>query len=99
MHFLQVDKLPMQIHTPSNDMGGAFSDGRCLRNLHSDCLVDLFQAAHLTQEWMEKKLPIYLKRDTECLNHNTWMINCKLLLSFSPCNRKYPINSFTSTDI
>lgn len=32
MHFLQVEKLLMQIPTPSNDMGGAFSDGRCLRH-------------------------------------------------------------------
>ena len=31
-HFLQVEKLLMQIPTPSNDMGGAFSDGRCLRH-------------------------------------------------------------------
>ena len=74
----------MQTHTPPNDIGDAFSDGSCSRQLPSDCLVDLFQAVHLTQEWMEKKLPTYLKRDTECLSHNTWMINCKLLLSLFP---------------
>ena len=28
MHSVQqADKLPMQIHAPSNDIGGAFSDG------------------------------------------------------------------------
>ena len=33
---------------------------------------------------MEKKLPTYLERATECLNHNTWIMNCKLPSSLSP---------------
>ena len=30
-------------------------------------------------EWMEEKLQTYFKRDTECLNHNIWMISCMLI--------------------
>ena len=29
-------------------------------------------------------MPTYLERATECLNHNTWIMNCKLLSSLSP---------------
>ena len=39
------------------------------------------QVVHLIQGWMEEKLQTYFKRDTECLNHNTWMISCMLI----PC--------------
>ena len=31
---------------------------------------------HRIHEWMEEKLQTYFKRDTECLNHNIWMISC-----------------------
>ena len=37
------------------------------------------QVVHRIQEWMEGKLQTYFKRDTECLNHNMWMISCMLL--------------------
>ena len=48
-----------------------------------DSQVILFQAVRLIHEWMEEKLQTYSSRDTECLNHNTWMINCKLIFLFS----------------
>ena len=48
-----------------------------------DTRVILFQAVRLIQELMEEKLHIYLSRDTECLNHNTWMISCELTFLFS----------------
>ena len=34
---------------------------------------------HRIHEWMEEKLQTYFKRDTECLNHNIWMISCMLI--------------------
>ena len=34
------------------------------------------QVVHRIQGWMEEKLQTYFKRDTECLNHNMWMISC-----------------------
>ena len=40
----------------------------------------LFQAVHLTHEWMEGKLQTYFRMDTGCLNHNTSMKNCKFSL-------------------
>ena len=66
----------MQSHTPSSDTG-------CVkvlfRNPYHDFygVVVLHQVVHLTQEWMEKKLQTYFKRDTGCLYHNMWMQNCK----------------------
>ena len=48
-----------------------------------DSQVIIFQAGRLIQEWMEEKLQTYFNRDTECLNHNTWMISCKLAFLFS----------------
>ena len=32
---------------------------------------------------MEEKLQTYSSKDTECPNHNTWMISCKLTFLFS----------------
>ena len=37
------------------------------------------QVVHRIHEWMEEKLQTYFKRDTECLNHNMWMISCMLI--------------------
>ena len=37
------------------------------------------QVVHRIQGWMEEKLQTYFKRDTECLNHNMWMISCMLI--------------------
>ena len=37
------------------------------------------QVVHLIQGWMEEKLQTYFKRDTECLNHNMWMISCMII--------------------
>ena len=45
--------------------------------------VIIFQAVRLIREWMEEKLQTYSRRDTECLNHNTWMISCKLTSLYS----------------
>ena len=39
----------------------------------------VIQVAHRIHEWMEEKLQTYFKRDTECLNHNMWMISCMLI--------------------
>ena len=39
------------------------------------------QVVHRIHEWMEEKLQTYFKRDTECLNHNMWMISCMLIWS------------------
>ena len=39
----------------------------------------VIQVAHRIHEWMGKKLQTYFKRDTECLNHNIWMISCMLI--------------------
>ena len=48
-----------------------------------DSQVIIFQAVRLIHEWMEEKLQTYSSRDTECLNHNTWTISCKLTFLFS----------------
>ena len=37
------------------------------------------QVVHPIQGWMEEKLQTYFKRDTECLNHNMWMISCMII--------------------
>ena len=42
-------------------------------------LPAVIQVAHRIREWMEEKLQTYFKRDTECLNHNIWMISCMLI--------------------
>ena len=36
-----------------------------------------FQVAHRIHEWMAKELQTCFRKDIECPNHNTWMINCK----------------------
>ena len=48
-----------------------------------DSQVIIFQAVRLIHEWMEEKLQTYSSKDTECPNHNTWMISCKLTFLFS----------------
>ena len=40
----------------------------------------LFQVVHRIQRWMARKLSSHYKRDTECLNHSTWMMICMRLL-------------------
>ena len=40
----------------------------------------LFQVVHRIQMWMARKLSSHYKRDTECLNHSTWMMICMRLL-------------------
>ena len=47
-----------------------------------DSQVILFQVGRLIHEWMEEKLQTYSSRDTEWLNHNMWMISCKLAFLF-----------------
>ena len=42
-------------------------------------LPAVIQVAHRIHEWMGEKLQTYFKRDTECLNHNIWMISCALI--------------------
>ena len=37
------------------------------------------QVVHRIQGWMEEKLQTYFKRDTECLNHNMWIISCMII--------------------
>ena len=39
--------------------------------------VTLHQVVHRIRGWMAGKLRTYFSRDTECLNHNIWMISCK----------------------
>ena len=40
------------------------------------------QVVHRIQGWMEEKLQTYFKRDTECLNHNMWMLSCMIMSSY-----------------
>ena len=40
------------------------------------------QVVHRIQGWMEEKLQNYFKRDTECLNHNMWMLSCMIMSSY-----------------
>ena len=54
----------------------------CFQEQHAPQVI-LFQAVRLIHEWMEEKLQTYFSGDTECLNHNTWMISCKLTFLFS----------------
>ena len=42
-------------------------------------LPALIQVVHRIHEWMEEKLQTYFRRDTECLNHNIWMVSCMLI--------------------
>ena len=42
-------------------------------------LPAVIQVARRIHEWMGEKLQTYFKRDTECLNHNIWMISCMLI--------------------
>ena len=42
-------------------------------------LAALIQVVHRIHEWMEEKLQTFFKRDTECQNHNIWMISCMLI--------------------
>ena len=37
------------------------------------------QVVHRIQVWMEEKLQTYVKKDTECLHHNMWMISCMII--------------------
>ena len=53
----------------------------CLEKYDSQVII--FQAVRPIHELMEEKLQIYFCRDTECLNHNTWMISCELTFLFS----------------
>ena len=46
-------------------------------------LPAVIQVVHRIHEWMGEKLQAYFKRDTECLNHNIWMISCMLILCCS----------------
>ena len=50
----------------------------CFQVQYDSQVIIFFQAVRLIHEWMEEKLQTYFSRDTECLNHNTWMISCKL---------------------
>ena len=40
------------------------------------------QVVHRIQGCMEEKMENYFKRDTECLDHNTWMISCMIISCF-----------------
>ena len=40
------------------------------------------QVVHRIQGCMEEKLENYFKRDTECLDHNTWLISCMIISCF-----------------
>ena len=74
----------MQPQTLSSDTGGV-SMKVVASSFSSIFIVQwFFQAVHLTLQWMEDKLQTYFRRDTGCLNHDTWMRNCKFFLrSFS----------------
>ena len=40
--------------------------------------LSFFQVAHHIHEWKAGKLQTYFRKDTGCLNHSMWMMNCKL---------------------
>ena len=45
-------------------------------------LPAVIQVVNRIHEWMEEKLQTYFKRDTECPNHNIWIISCMLIWCF-----------------
>ena len=42
-------------------------------------LPAVIQVVNRIHEWMEEKLQTNFKRDTECPNHNIWIISCMLI--------------------